>query len=76
MKGGIDYEILGIQSIQKKGTYFAIKGKNIRVAVKEDKDTGMELVVVYNGKETYSLLRRKPGDFEIDIDYMKMISIY
>ena len=61
---------------KKKGTYFAIKGKNIRVTVKEDKDPGMGLVVVYNGKETYSLLRRKSGEFEIDIDYMKMISIY
>ena len=61
---------------RKKRAYFAIKGKNIRVAVKEVKDTGMELVVVYNGKETYQLMRRKSGDFEIDIDYMKMISIY
>ena len=58
---------------KKKGTYFAIKGKNIRVAVKEDKDTGLGMVVVFDGKETYSLLRRKSGDFEIDIDYMKMI---
>ena len=61
---------------RKKGTYFAIKGENIRVTVKEDEDTGLEMVVVFNGKETYSLLRRKSGDFEIDIDYMKMISIY
>lgn len=61
---------------KKKGTCFAIKGKKIRVAVKEVKDTGLGMVVVFNGRETYSLLRRKSGDFEIDIDYMKMISIH
>lgn len=74
MESGKKYWIFN--PYKKKGTYFAIKGKNIRVAVKEDKDTGLEMVVVFNGKETYSLLRRKSDDFEIDIDYMKMISIH
>lgn len=61
---------------KKQGKHFPIKGGNVKIAIKKDKDPRLEWIEVFDGKETYKMLGWNSDEVSVCIDFMKMISIY